>query len=117
MDDLGFKFTRASRSTPEQKEEKRLAALERRKLRPGRRVIKESDTGIKCTECGSGRLETKESRPYLNMQRRRRDCKVCGHRFYTLEMPESCVPDADEMEARFDAVASLLTRAQQAIKR
>jgi transcription elongation factor Elf1 len=111
----GFTFTRAARSTPEYKLAMRKAALERRKPKR-RKGAKEQDKGISCTECGSTRLHTPNTRQYMHMQRRQKSCKNCGHSFYTLEIPESTMPDFDEISSSLETAFGILSRVQTIIK-
>lgn len=48
--------------------------------------------GIRCPNCGSGRIQVKDSRPHTDGIRRRRRCMACEHRFATIESVPSGMP-------------------------
>lgn len=51
------------------------------------------DDCIGCPQCGGSKTSVADSREFnnglLRALRRRRACKECGHRYNTLEVPES----------------------------
>lgn len=50
-----------------------------------------SEAGIECPECGGRTWDTKESRPsdrFGGCVRRRKWCKNCGEKLYTIEIDE-----------------------------
>lgn len=61
-------------------------------------AVIEGDTGIKCPMCRAARLDVIDTRPYGETVRRKRGCRACGFKFYTLEVVEETVASLPELD-------------------
>lgn len=66
-------------------------------------IDSESNKGLSCPNCGSVRLQTKETRGFGQMTRRNKACRNCKTRFFTLELPEIFFPDDSRLDTLFES--------------
>jgi hypothetical protein len=61
-----------------------------------------------CPECGLGKGEVRDSRPWNGFTRRRRHCLSCDHKWSTVEVPLAFIKDLPGFDTQIRIARGLL---------